>query len=324
MKIQIVTPAPPGTSHGNRITALRWARILRRLGHRVSISQVYRNEVCDLLIALHARRSYPSINRFHHEQPEVPIVVALTGTDLYRDLGRDRAARASLELATRIVVLQPRALEKLPPKLRAGARVIHQSVEAIRQTTNTPTAHHNFDVCVIGHLRSVKDPFRAALAARALPPDSRICILQIGGALTRQVERQARREARINHRYRWLGELSRSRTLRILARCRLCVISSRIEGGANILSEAIVTEVPVLASRIDGNVGILGSDYPGLFGAGKTHELARLLRRAEMDPKFLTELRSRIRKLSPLFNPSREERAWARLLVEIRQQQANE
>jgi putative glycosyltransferase (TIGR04348 family) len=319
MRIQIVTPAPPGTSYGNRITALRWARILRRLGHRVSISQVYRNELCDLLIALHARRSYSSIKRFHHEQPGVAIVVALTGTDLYRDLGHDRAARASLELASRIVVLQPRALEKLPPKLRAGARVIYQSAETVRQTTSASSARRNFEVCVIGHLRPVKDPFRAAMAARSLPANSRIRILQIGGALTKQVEQQARREARINRRYRWLAELSRSRTLRVLARCRLCVISSRMEGGANILSESIMTGVPVLASRIDGNVGILGADYPGLFGAGKTHELARLLRRAETDPKFMIELRTRIRKLSTLFDSAREDKAWARLLAEIRQ-----
>ena len=134
--------------------------------------------------------------------------------------------------------------------------------------------------------------------------------------MTRQMEQHARREMRINPRYRWLGELSRRRTLRILAASRLSIISSRIEGGANILSESIVASVPILASRIGGNTGILGTDYPGLFQVGNTRQLARLLTRAETDPKFLSELRSRVKKLVPLFDPKREQTAWANLIQE--------
>ncbi|HXG67357.1 MAG TPA: hypothetical protein VNO70_19795 [Blastocatellia bacterium] len=128
MKIGIITPAPPRSRYGNRVTALRWARILRSLGHRVVISQSYAGDPFDLLIALHARRSHAAIARFRRERPASPLVVALTGTDLYRDLPRSRQARHSLELATRIVVLQPAALAELPPRLRDKARVIYQSV----------------------------------------------------------------------------------------------------------------------------------------------------------------------------------------------------
>ena len=167
MRIQIVTPASAGSTYGNRITAVRWAGILKQLGHRVSITQAYDGKATDLLVALHARRSYPSIKQFHQKHPDLPIVVALTGTDVYRDLKSDPRAMESLEIAASIVALQPKALQQLKCNVRAKARVIYQSVEP-RKKTQSRSANH-FDVCVIAHLRPVKDPFRAALAARLSP-----------------------------------------------------------------------------------------------------------------------------------------------------------
>jgi glycosyltransferase involved in cell wall biosynthesis len=95
------------------------------------------------------------------------------------------------------------------------------------------------------------------------------------------------------------------------------VLSSRLEGGANILSEAIVTSVPVVASRIPGMVGILGNTYSGYFNVGDTRELTRLLIRAETKPDFLALLRSQGTRLVKLFEPARERKAWEDLLVEI-------
>jgi glycosyltransferase involved in cell wall biosynthesis len=167
----------------------------------------------------------------------------------------------------------------------------------------------NFTVCVIGHLRPVKDPFRAALAARQLPPSSRIRVLHVGGAMSEGMAARARAEMNVNHRYLWLGEQPRWRTLRIMARSHLCVLSSRLEGGANVLSESIVASAPVVASRIPGTVGILGEDYPGYFTVGDTRELRRLLIRAETDPDFLSLLRSKCEGLAELFEPEREKKA---------------
>ena len=321
MKIGIVTPAPKGSRSGNRVTALRWAKILRKLGHRVSVAQQYHNEKYDLLIALHARRSHPAVARFRRKHSGAPIIVALTGTDLYRDIPSSRQAQISLKLAQKIVVLHPGALRELDTAARRKTQVIYQSVEADRALAPrgrvSNRSSNRFDVCVIGHLRPVKDPFRAATAARLLPASSEIRITHIGGAMTRQMEQHARREMRINPRYRWLGELSRPRTLRILAASRLSIISSRMEGGANILSESIVASVPVLASRIQGNTGILGADYLGLFRVGNTQQLARLLTRAETNSKFLSELKSRVKKLRPLFDPKQEQKAWERLIREL-------
>jgi putative glycosyltransferase (TIGR04348 family) len=332
MRIGIVTPAPPDSRSGNRITALRWANVLRRLGNRVSISQTYDGEPIDLLVALHARRSHPSIIRFRNQNAEAPIIVVLTGTDLYRDIRSNPLARKSLEIATRIVVLQPKALEELHPDLRDKTRVIYQSVEnmrglagpgdsAAKTSASKPELEQrtsgSIDVCVIGHLRAVKDPFRTAMAARLLPLSSRIRVLQVGGAMTDAMAARARKEMRVNQRYEWLGEQPRSHVRRILQKSRLCVLSSRMEGGANVLSEAIVASVPILASRIDGNVGILGADYPGYFDVGATKELARLLTRVETFPEYLAELRARVKDLDCRFSPAREQKAWADLVGEL-------
>lgn len=318
MKIGIVTPAPARSRYGNRVTALRWARILKKLGNRVTIDQNYNGKQLDLLIALHARRSFTSIERFHREHPDSPIIVALTGTDLYRDLSVNQLARKSLDLASRIVVLQPKAMEELRVRWREKARVIYQSVARPVVSRAAPSrSTRGFKVCVIAHLRPVKDPFRAAMAARLLPPSSRVFVFQIGGAMTERAAARAREEERINPRYRWLGEQPPWRVRSVLAESRVCVLSSRIEGGANALGEAIVAGVAVLASRIPGSVGILGESYPGYFEAGDTSGLAELLTRAETDSKFLRTLEQHCENLMPLFKPAREEKAWATLLDEV-------
>ena len=316
MRIGIVTPAPPGSKYGNRVTALRWARILRGLGHRVSILQEYRLEAFELLVALHARRSHQSIMRFHKQYPDKPIIVALTGTDLYADLQKSNRVRQSLEVATRIIALQPEARDELDVQVQPKVRIIYQSVRSGSRRKHKESSSSPFNVCVIGHLRNVKDPFRAAMAARLLPSRSRIRVIQVGRAMTDLMRARAHEEMNTNARYRWLGELPRWRVGRVLYRCRACVMSSKIEGGANILSEAIVAGVPVLATRIPGNVGILGDGYAGYFNVGDTRGLARLLMRIETDANFLMLLGQQCASLVPLFNPSLEKAAWASLLSE--------
>ena len=192
MKIRLITPAGPADRNGNGITALRWARILERLDHRVFVDASYRGQACDLLIALHARKSAPSIRLFRKRHPDLPLIVALTGTDLYRDLRTSSAARQSLERATRIIVLQSQAPAELPRRLRRKTRVIYQSASRVR----APALPRNeFKVCVIGHLREVKDPLRTAMAARLLPASSRLRVSHVGRALNREMERRARSEA---------------------------------------------------------------------------------------------------------------------------------
>jgi putative glycosyltransferase (TIGR04348 family) len=314
MKIELVTPAPPSARNGNSVTALRWARLLKKLGHRVRVSQSYTGRPCDLLIALHARRSFESIRRFHEQHPDLPLIVALTGTDLYRDIKTNRKARQSLEMATRLVVLQSMALKELPKRLHSKTRIIYQSADRMN---GQESEKNGFRVCVVGHLRPEKDPLRTALAVRQLPESSRISVVHIGGALTDSLKKRAASESKTNPRYRWMGELPYRKTRRILADSHLLSLTSVMEGSSNALSEALASSVPVIASKIPGLIGTLGKDYPGYFQTGDTRGLGHLLYRAETDNDFYQSLSKHCARLAPFISPTREKASWRELLGEF-------
>jgi putative glycosyltransferase (TIGR04348 family) len=313
VKISLITPAPKQSRAGNGVTARRWARLLRELGHDVRVAPEYRDETADLMIALHAWRSAASIDRFRARHAKAPLVVALTGTDIYRnEMSEAATTLRSLDLADVLVGLHDLVPKAIPPKHRSKLVVIHQSATALARQQ---PLRRVFEVLVIGHLREEKDPLRAAAAARLLPVRSCIRVVHLGGAYDHQWAQRARREMVKNPRYRWLGDVSGHAVRRALARAPLMVLSSIMEGGANVISEAVVAGVPVLASAIPGSIGLLGRDYPGYFPVGDTAALARLMRRAEDQPPFRALLERHGAKRAPLFAPGREREAWRVLLA---------
>ncbi len=276
---------------------------MRELGHRVYVATKYNGERADLMIALHAWRSAESIRSFRELYPDRPLIVALSGTDINEYIERDpEPTLHSLACADRLVALQELARKRVPGRFKRKVRVIYQSAAAL---PGAPAATaRGFDVAVIGHLREVKDPLRAAHAARLLPAGSRLRIVHFGAAETPQWRARAQAEMRRNPRYLWRGDRPRADVRRLLGRVRAMVLSSRSEGGANVISEAIVAGVPTLASRIEGSVGLLGRNYPGYFPVGNTQALARLLHRIRDRCTFPPMLAPRDRA-PRLFLPSR-------------------
>lgn len=297
------------------MTAERWADLLGGLGCRVMVIEQYGDEPFDLLIVLHAGRGAASIRRFRKLHPARPLVVAVTGTDIYGEGFEPAEVAHSLATADRVVILQPRTADDLPRAVRDKVRVIVQSAEPpARRESARPEA---FEIAVVGHLRPVKDPFRAAEASRLLGPDSKVRVLHLGEALSPDMADRARREAATNPRYEWLGDLPHEAALAIMARCRLVALTSLSEGGPAVIPEAIVAGVAVVASRVAGCVGMLGDDYPGLFPPGDTTALAQLFCRAERDAAFYQSVRAACDRLRPLFEPAAERAAWAALLAEL-------
>ena len=291
---------------------MRWAAHLRALGHRVDVRVRWDGRDADALIALHARRSHASMRAWRQRHPERPLVLVLTGTDLYRDIRRDADARASLALADRLVVLQERGPDELAPEHRAKAVVIHQSVRSCRRR-EPPRGY--FLATVIGHLRDEKDPFRAARALALLPQSRELRVVQLGKAMSTDAAREARALMRADPRYRWLGEIAHGRAMQWLARSHLMIISSWMEGGAHVVSEAIAAGVPVVASDIPGNVGLLGADYPGYYAAGDERALARLLLRAKSERAFLPLLAKKVKARRGLVSQAAERRALRELVA---------
>ncbi|HEU5160873.1 MAG TPA: selenoneine biosynthesis selenosugar synthase SenB [Streptosporangiaceae bacterium] len=310
--ILVVTPAPVDSFTGNGVTARRWAGILRELGHQVELRNDYEGGDFTALLALHASKSAGSIRAFHADHPRAPIVIAMTGTDLYPDLAATGVDPGVLSLATRLVVLQPHGLTQLDPELARRTDVIMQSVPSIPPR---PPRTDRFEVAFLAHLRPVKDPLRLAAAVRLLPADSRVHVLHVGAAHDRELAAAAAAESARNPRYDWLGPVPRATALATLAGSRLMALTSLHEGGANVISEALAARVPVIASAIPGSIGLLGDDYPGYFPAGDAAALAALLSAAERDRDGLYRaLRERCLALRPLVDPARERRAFAELL----------
>jgi glycosyltransferase involved in cell wall biosynthesis len=219
-----------------------------------------------------------------------------------------------MALADTLVVLQAEALQIIPAKWRHKTTVIHQSIPQIPKQQKRKG---QFSVSVIGHLRPEKDPFCIIRALPYLRSDSQITIQHLGMAMSVEMKKSALQATKQYGRYTWQGMVSHQTTLRTLARSHVMVISSRMEGGAHVVSEAIAAGVPVLASKIAGNCGLLGKDYLGYFPVGDEKALARLLYRTETDQLFYKRLQDQVKKLQKLVQPRHERSSIEKLVTRL-------
>jgi putative glycosyltransferase (TIGR04348 family) len=301
--IEIVTPAPAGSLHGNRITALRWQSFLKKLGHQVRVSNDWTGKDTDLLIALHAYRSHASIVQFREKYPNQPIILILTGTDLHRDMASHAEVVKSMEMSDAIVILQPAAFALIPKQLHAKTHVIYQSCKSVKRKA---LLKKSFLISVIGHLRPEKDPFCTAKSLKYLGPETKIKVIHLGKAMSPEMSQLAKQYSQDIENYQWQGELSHSDTLAQLSRSHLMVISSLMEGGAHVVTEAIAIGVPIIASDIPGNRGLLGDDYHGYYQVGNEKALAKILQKTESDAAFYQSLEKHIHKRRQYVQPEFE------------------
>ena len=313
MNITIITPAKIKSLSGNRATAQRWAFFLQNLGHTVTITVKWDQTPCDLMIALHAWRSADDIALFHQMHPHLPLIVAMTGTDLYRFIhSHPEPTLASIKAANELIVLHDLAYLALPKEAWQKVNIIYQSAKPLPFNINR--SQHNFDVCVVGHLRDEKDALRTAYAVRNLPDSSRIRVKHYGKAHNEKWAKMAQQEMVINPRYHWYGEVKHWQIRQQYARCHLMVLSSVMEGGANVISEAIVAGLPVIASDIVGSIGLLGEDYPGYYPVQETKPLRKLLLKSENDANFIPELKQHCMQRAQQFLPKMEQQQWQNIL----------
>ena len=271
--ICIISPALAAANNGNWQTAKRWQHMLSSDYH-VEIMLQWDGKPYDAMLALHARRSADSIAQWSAKFPDKLIVLALTGTDLYRDIAVDPLAQQSLKLAHRLVVLQDMGPKSLPAEFQSKCQVIFQSTPRRQPVLKTT---QKLRALMVGHLRSEKSPETYFAAARSLAHRSDIVLDHIGAPLDAELGKQARQLALEVPTYRYLGEQTHAATRARIARAHVLVHPSRMEGGAHVVMEAVMSGTPVLASRIDGNVGMLGADYAGYFDCGDADQLAKAL-----------------------------------------------
>ncbi len=322
-RVVIVSPALAHANNGNWQTAWRWSRMLAA-EFQVEIAQKWDSSPCDVMLALHARRSADSIGLWAQSQgldANAPgLGVVLTGTDLYRDIHSDLLAQRSLVLARRLVVLHELGAQSLPLVYRTKTQAIFQSTST-RQTLIKP--QRLLRALMVGHLRDEKSPQTLFAAARLLKNHPGILIDHIGEPLDVDLAEQARATALACPHYRWLGGLPHEATRRRIQAAHLLIHASKMEGGAHVVMEAVRSGTPVLASKIDGNVGMLGARYPGYFELGDAAGLADLLitvraqqtnNAAAASHSLITQLQTHCAKRAPLFSPASEQTALVKLV----------
>ncbi|MFT7515477.1 MAG: putative glycosyltransferase (TIGR04348 family) [Candidatus Omnitrophota bacterium] len=314
MRIQIILPPGTAARSGNRRTADQWAAIMVTLGHQVKVGEQFDEQgPCDVVVALHGAKTHREQLHYRGANRNGILILALTGTDIYPE--PDVTVRAAMQGAERLVVLQPNALKQIPESMHGKTSVIIQSAEA---QVKRHKRSDDFDVCVVGHFRPAKDPLLAARAVVALPADSRVQLYQAGAIVEKECSCQTELETLQEHpRYTWLGEVTSKKVHSLVANSRLMILTSRFEGGANVIGESIVEGTPVLATRIDATEALLGADYPGLFEVGNQEQLTELIHRAATDTKFYASLKEACAARADQFLPEREAEAWRVLLADL-------
>ena len=314
MKVIITTPYPIDSLNGNTVCAQRIAKMLEQEGIQVQVIEVGKEQpVGDVLIALHARKSAPSIQEFRRINPTGRIILFLTGTDLYEDIPKGcSTCLESMRLADVLVVSQEASLASVPAEFSDKTKVIYKSIELPEKIPVPDLQFSNPLFSIVGHLRKVKNPFLAVKALRHIKADCRLYLL--GRALEDGFAEQAERLTHSEPRFRWLGQRPHAEALGWMKLSTATINSSFSEGGANSIGESIMLGTPVLASKVEGNIGMLGVDYDGYFESNNAQELAQLMNKIIAESSFRDSLKQQVIARSAVFQRKRERDGWLQII----------
>lgn len=313
--VAIVTPYLAEANNGNWRTAHRWQGLLHE-DFEIIVQNAWLPtdaRKVDALIVLHALRSAESARHFRAQHPDKPLIVTLTGTDLYRDLKVSTGAQATVAMADALVVLQEDAIVHVPREFRHKTHVIFQSAKPLRPAKKK---RGTLNCVVVGHLRAEKDPETIFRLVESLPDSLPIRILHIGVPLDEKLAARARRISESNPHYHWAGPLAHGLTRAAIKRADLLIHPSLMEGGANVIVEAISSGTPVVASHMSGNIGMLGREYPGYFPVGDVLALNVLLTQCLENANFLSRLNTACAARAKLFLPETERAKLRRMIID--------
>ena len=313
--VLIHSPYPRQKSQGNAVTAERMKRLLQSGGLNVAIHERGDNRIeAKCLIALNARKSAGEIFDFHQRWPDRKIIALLTGTDVnhpeMEQSGSDTLR--ALAQSDAIVSLHDGFSHRIPADLLKKTKVIYPSVQFSDAAEHCP--FEPWKVVIAGNFRDEKNP-NLMIEAVAKLATSEIHFHAYGAGS--EYQDKLEQAAETYPKFHFHGVQERDVVLAAMQSARVLLNTSTEEGGANAICEAVMIGLPVIASRIDGNLGMLGDGYGGFFTSEETDGLAGILTRAESDAGFYNSLKQQVSTRAELFSYDREMAEWTKLVRQI-------
>ena len=321
LEIAMVLPEDAPVGSGNRVSAGRWSAMLRAGGHRVRELEAPGQHAdyagLDLWIGLHAERSSSSLDLALTRAPGLRAITVLTGTDLNREGGPSESTQDQLDRSNRLVILNKSARRLVPEPLQDRVRYLPQVPTGIDPipVRQAPTA----TLAMLGHLRPVKDPEVVLRALENLPRGLGLRVLHAGKPLCAELEQACLNASRNpSLPYQYLGPVDRTAALGILAESQGLLLPSRSEGGASVLSEALLTGRAVISSDAPGITSFLPDDYSGTFAIGDDRQLGERLERFATDAEWRHQLTELCASAGEQLRGFDEARGWLELVCELK------
>ncbi len=290
--IKIYSPSRDSAVTGNYVTSKRYAYHLQNLGYRVFVYNGFEEKVnvegVRCAFVLHAEKGSHVIKELAAKN--VPVVLVLTGTDLYRDIistknsKKERCFR-SIQLASAIVVLHENAVSDLLKVVsfpRERIFVVLQSVVDFKKRTFLFKKKNHYKILLLSNIRKEKGIIVAISGflefQKNIDARTKFTLDHIGGVLDQGYFKKITNLLEGVKSVSFLGSIEKDKLQTMLASYDLLLHSSFIEGGSLVIQEAQNAGLPIIASDISCHAALLGSAYVGLHSVGSAKDVSEKLK----------------------------------------------